>query len=278
MHTDTRPPPRRHSRATRRTLATLTASAVLALPAVAFATGAQADDTCTPSKAWSQTIPAVGERTVIVDNPDYVPAVDAVYGTEHHPAVTETTTHYQRYSWNPQGQGAQVPPAGSIPPGDSWQPNTTNYENGHSDEPVGQAFSVASPSGNASWFYWTSEQEVTVIRDAWDEVVMVSPGTPAQGDPQIEVENRNYVPARQIDHPEVVCKTDTPVVTPTTVAPTTSSTPVTIAAAGVAATTTTPDLAATGSNTWTGAVVATVLLLLGSVLTVVSHRRTARQH
>lgn len=250
-----RPPPRGYSRATRRTLAALTASALLELPSVAFPTGAQAA-TCTPSDAWTEIVPAVGEPTIIVANPDYVPEVLAVYETVTHPALTETRTQpAQRYSWNPKGQvpEGQTPLTdGSTPltqPGE-WQANTTNY---NGTDRLGEPFFVGGGNDgtNGSWFFWTTTSVEVVITPAWDEGVLLAPAAPEQGEPTIEVANPDYVPASRTEHPAVVCASPTPAATV---------------------------LAETGSDTWAAAAVATALVLLGSALTVVFRRRSADQH
>ncbi|MDR3068441.1 MAG: LPXTG cell wall anchor domain-containing protein, partial [Cellulomonas sp.] len=92
-------------------------------------------------------------------------------------------------------------------------------------------------------------------------------------------ENPDYRASYQIDHPAVVCKTDPPVDPPVVDPPTVEPSVVLPPAAASPTSTVTPRvLAETGSDTGTGLLVATALVLLGSALAVVSHRRTADQH
>lgn len=64
-------------------------------------------------------------------------------------------TTYQRYSWT--GNPSQGDPSASSPLADpsNWQANTTNY---NETDPVGVPFDTSNGNGNASWFYWTSDQ------------------------------------------------------------------------------------------------------------------------
>jgi hypothetical protein len=54
--------------------------------------------------------------------------------------------------------------------------------------------------------------ETVVVREAWTETVIDQEFVPAQGTPTIEVPNPDYVPARSIEHPAVVCTVTPPVV------------------------------------------------------------------
>ncbi len=230
--------------------------AAVALMAAALPAHAQADD-CKPAAAWTETIPAVGQQTVLVDNPDYKPARAAEYRTVHHDAVVTTTTTYLRYSWNPGGQvpADQTPDVtGSTPlntPGD-WNANTDNYEGaGHGTDPTNIAFYVANGQGNnGSWFYWrTFENSQTV--PAWDEEVLVHAAVPAQGEPKIEKVNQSYKPASKVDHAAVTC----------TATKTTAKTGA--------------KLAATGANVGTLALVAVAHTLVGAAVPVLTRRGLA---
>lgn len=167
----------------------------MAVPTAAYATN---DGICLPSEAWSETV-------VTQEYVPAVPEVPAVYETVEHEAVpAETHTEYQRYSWT--GGPVEGAPT-SVPPGNDWQANTTNYEGaGHGTDPVGVAFDKSrGGSGNSDWFFWTAE-EVTDVEgsDAWTEEVLISeaiPGVPA-------IEEVSHV----VDHPAVVC--DDPVIVP----------------------------------------------------------------
>ncbi len=79
----------------RRTLTATLTAAVMTLGAVAFAAPATATEgpppeQCVEREAWTEVIehPAVGEPTITVPNPDYVPEVPGVPGT---PAIGEPT-------------------------------------------------------------------------------------------------------------------------------------------------------------------------------------------
>lgn len=192
--------------APRRRQRVLSAVSALALGAAVVLpsadTASAADQTeCTPTAAWTETIPAQGEPQILVDNPEYKSEIPEQSHVEHHPA--ETATEYQRWSWNPHGQDEQVPPAGSTPATDArWQANTTHY---NGEDPVGVAFQRGggNDGDNGSWFYWTADE--VVVKEAWDETVIDQEYVPAQGEPQIWIDNPDYVPAQTIEHPEVTC-------------------------------------------------------------------------
>lgn len=76
--------------------------AALALSATLVATPAMAAEDCVPTAAWTETVvdqaaveptEAVGEPTVTVPNPEYVPAVEEVSHLVEHPAETTTVNH-----------------------------------------------------------------------------------------------------------------------------------------------------------------------------------------
>lgn len=237
------------------TLAVSMAAAVMV--AAALPAAAQSGDPCVPKDAWTETIPAVGEPTILVKVTEGTPATEPRYRIVHHPAETTTTTEYQRYSWNPKGQVPedQTPDVtGSTPLNepDSWQANTTNYENGHSDDPVNVAFYVSNPNGqgNGSWFYWTAEEKTVVVKEAWDEKVLCKDGTPGTDDVWVEEPNPDYVPAKVVPHDAVTC-------------PATTEAPP-------------KGLAATGSNAGILALVAAGLTLAGVGAFVARRRLTNR--
>ncbi|MCL2454875.1 MAG: hypothetical protein FWD18_06180 [Micrococcales bacterium] len=232
---------------TRRRLTALAAAGVLlALPA--FATAAYAaDDPCTPKDAWTETIPAKGEPTIVVDNPDYLPGKAAEYTTVRHKAVTEMRTTYQRYSWV---GGGNVNPneTGSTPathPGD-WQANTTD-RTGHENDPIGEVFNPSGNENSSAWFFWTSETKKVVVTPAWKEQVLLYPAIPPQGEPTMTVDNPDYVPASEIKHEAVLC--------------------------GAVAGADEAKLAETGLDVRTASLVAGVVLLLGAGLAYAARRR-----
>lgn len=70
--------------------ATLAVGGLLLVPTAASAADVDAFGICTPSEASTETIvhPAIGEPTLIVENPDYIPAVDTIPAQ---PAIGEPT-------------------------------------------------------------------------------------------------------------------------------------------------------------------------------------------
>ena len=229
------------NRSVRGALTVSVAAAVLL--AVALPANAQ-DDGCKPAPARTETIPAKGEPTIVVENPDYVPGTDAVYTTIHHHAVTRNVVD-QRWSWNPHGQVAQgqtpdVTGSNPYDNPDEWTSNTSSY---NGEDPLNVAFEQGDGQGSTgSWFFWTTK--TVVIQDAWTETVLWQAAVPAQGEPTIEKANPDYVPASTKVVAAVVC--DAP-----------------------------KSLAATGSNAITVALIAGALALVGTVLTVVTRKLAA---
>jgi len=227
-----------------------TASAFL----FAVAAPASASDSdCVPQDAWTETIPGAGEPTIVVENPDFVPGTPAKYRVVHHEAVTRTVTEYQRYSWNPKGQvaeGETPDVTGSTPLNDAdhWNANTQNYLNGHAGEPLNEVFAMSDDNGqpDGSWFYWQTTETIVVVEEAWDERVLCKEGTADQGEPWIEVDNPDYVAPVVINHPPVVCEVDEE-----------------------------EDLASTGFDARTWALVAAALALLGTAGVLVTRRHLA---
>jgi len=198
--------------------------------------------------------PAVGDKTITVPNPDYVPATpgtpevpeqshivhhDAEY--VHHDAVTHTEYHFAKFTETRSGKKVH----GDVQYGDwsawtEWSPEThTSWQ--LTTDPLGQ------PEFHASWTegygkdkvyyerYWQARfdgQTKTVtdkdawdekVKDAWDEKVIdqayvpAVPGTPAVGEPTKVIDNPDYIPASYVAaHDEWV----PPVYTPPVGAPT----------------------------------------------------------
>lgn len=204
---------------------TLSAAAASAFAGIAFvATPASAtSEQCVPSDAWTETInhPAVGEPTIMVANPDYLPAIPAVDPVAEVPAVPGTPevaevshTEYKRYSH----KGVYAP--SDPPPSAEWQENTANYDGaGHGTEPVGVPFQKDKPGkGNGDWFFWTSEVVIDTPYQAEVPGAPEIPGTPgspavpAVGEPTITVDNPDYVPAwtETIEHDAITCIPEKP--------------------------------------------------------------------
>lgn len=174
-----------------------------------------ATDDCTPSDAWTETIPAQGEEHILVPNPDYVPEVPEVSHTVHHPA--QTATEYHRYSWNASGQ--QDPGDATPATDDRWQLDNKSKPG---DDPIGVKFQQSN-GASASWLFWEAEE--VVVSEAWDEKVIDQEYVPAQGEEQILVDNPAYVAEQVVEHPAVVCPVSP--VDPGTVEPISPYVPVT---------------------------------------------------
>ena len=224
----------------------LAITAVFALPNAALATEA-----CTPSDAWTETIEheAVGEPTIVIENPDYVPATEGYYTTEDNPDYVPATDGYYTTEDNPDYVPATPDTTETVHHdavthlewkytkhggyGFIWVNNNTfkyidQYGNGSNSKP------------NKGWYYERTQHTRTVVDcEAWDEVITIPgtpaqgeptiqvwhdgtpaqgeptiqvwhDGTPAQGEPTIEVENPEYIPAwtETIEHEAVVCPVD----------------------------------------------------------------------
>ena len=137
---------------------------------------------CVPAAAWVETVEheAVGMPTVVVDNPDYVPAQPE----------RENMKGYYKWVWTAP-QKDKTPPT-APPPAEGW--NRTGAEKVCDGEPD---TIVHKGNGHGSYFYCES-------------VIEVIPATPEIGTPQIEVENPDYVPAwtETVEYPGQVCDGD----------------------------------------------------------------------
>jgi hypothetical protein len=280
----------------RRALAMLACGCVLILPPAGAATATVTDE-CTPSDAWTETIPAQGEPTILVDNPDYEPAIPERSHEVQHPAKVEKVCHdavtHQEYRYEIErpywtvehknvsvtglstGQAKQVTDwlaqVGGRDLGGGWWevpdaviaavnfnpvtvadtgtvglqvyggPNVTvSYKKSQeilSSAPT-SGFGITQTSVRLFWngTTWVANQsaaawvtkapahgvkfdERTITDKAeWCEDVEVEPArteivvdqeaVPAKGEPKIEVDNPDYVPAKTIEHDAVVCVLD----------------------------------------------------------------------
>jgi hypothetical protein len=96
---------------------------------------AATEEVCVPAEAWTEIVPdiehpAVGEPTIVVDNPDYVPAVaDSII----------------KWNWT----GGPVEETPTAPPGEGW------HEVGVTEDTKGSAVDVVHQGeGKASYFYF----------------------------------------------------------------------------------------------------------------------------
>ena len=179
----------------------LAAAVAVGVLSFAFPAAASAAE-CTPTAAWDETVtipavpavPAVGSPTITGTNPDYQPGTDGVpaQGSPtitvpnpayvpatpdqativHHDAVTRTEWKYAKHGGR----------------GEIWVDNDTfKYV-----DKYGTGSNVKPPYGD--YFERTQKTRIVTVTDAWDEPVVI-PGTPAVGEPTIEVPNPYYVPA-----------------------------------------------------------------------------------
>lgn len=219
---------------------------ISAILGVGAAAPAMATETCVPSDAWVEHIPheAVGEPTLTIDNPDYVPAVPDTTTIVHHegtPDVT-TVTGYMKWTWNGSYKGEPQ----AAPPADGWnQVGITSDTKGSTPDTI-----LHQGNGHGSYFYFETVTETTPGDPAWDETV-VTPGTPAIGEPTLVIDNPDYKAAwvEDVNHDAVTCPcppTDEPT-TPPTDEPTTPPTDTPSTPATPTDTNTTPASTTTGT-------------------------------
>jgi len=177
----------------------LAVAGMLAVATPASATQTPPPTECVPSDAvpaYTEVVPdiehpAVGEPTITIDNPDYIPA------TEGTPAV------WANFSPNDEEGTFTGPPTYPTDERGTWHD--------HGTLPPGQAgpdgvYANGNPDKGGNWFYRQAEV----------------PGTPAEGEPTIVVDNPDYEPAYtevvpDIEHPgvpAVICEEEPPTFTP----------------------------------------------------------------
>ena len=222
------------------TVGILLAAALIPLGVTsASATTGYEGEVCTPSAAWTETIdhPAVGEPTLTVPNPDYVPGIPAVTKDVVHPAVTEQVKHeaethneyhfakftrertrtfsiYGWSAWTDYGAWSKYSPETHT----SWELSTA---------PLGQPAYHSSGDRNWGTVQWERQWqaqydgqtrtivdkaewwETVVVTPEWTETVEVTPAVPAVGEPTKQVPNPDYVEAwtETVEHPAVTCPT-----------------------------------------------------------------------
>lgn len=187
---------------------------VVALPAAANAVE------CVPADAYTEHIehPAVGEPTIEVPNPDYVPAVEEVTEVVHHeaefayhdavvvehPAVTETQWKYTRHGgpgflWLSNNAHKYVDGSGNPANWKDWLFFPVYERTSHTQE----------VTISEAWTETISEAWTETVSEAWDETVVVTEAQPAQGEPTIIIDNPDYVAAwiEDVQHEAVVCDT-----------------------------------------------------------------------
>lgn len=186
--------------------------------------------TCTPTPAWSESVtitpaqpavPAQGEPTLTIDNPNYVPPIPGSPEVPershvvHHPAQGEPTITIANPDYRPAVEHGGTPDRtihhdavthvewkyvrhGGY--GERWLPNDD--------------FKYVDADGNGSnskpryGAYYERTQKTRTVVDcpARDELIPGTPGwtEPAVGQPTITIPNPDYVPARDevvIDQP-----------------------------------------------------------------------------
>lgn len=300
-----------------RIIAGVAAAAIATVGLLAVAAPASADsyggEVCTPAAAWTEVVevPAVGEPTLTVENPDYVPAVPAVTKVVTHPAETQVVNHeaegYTEYhfakftrertrtlsiygwgAWSDYGSWSKYSPETHT----SWETSTNALGSPQWHSAGDRNWGTvqwerqwqAQYDGQSRWVETKAAWSETVItKPAWDETVVVTPEVPAVGEPTKTIDNPDYVPAstRNVEHEAVTCPT--PPVTEEPEVPTTPTTPVvtpaaplTPAAAPVKAAAASDDtLAQTGDGSSRGLIGFASLLLIAG-LGVLGIRRIVR--
>lgn len=226
-----------------RIIAGVAAAALATVGLLAVAAPASADsydgEVCTPAAAWTEVveIPAVGEPTITVENPDYVPGVPAVTKPVVHPAVTKvvkheaethTEYHFAKFTrertrtfsiygwgaWSDYGSWSKYSPETHT----SWELGTN---------PIGSPQWHSAGDRNWGTVQWERQwqaqhdgltrtvedkaawDEVVEVTPEWTEIVEVTPAVPAVGEPTKTIDNPDYVPAstRNVEHEAVTCPT-----------------------------------------------------------------------
>ena len=145
-------------------------------PTAATAAPVDSFGVCVPSDEKTTTVehPAVGEPTIVVPNPDYVPAVPEVPGV---PAVGTPTIIVDNPDYVPAVPGTPGVPAIGEPTVEVPNPDYVPAIPGTDAVPA------------------VGEPTITVPNPEYVPAVPATPGTPAIGEPTIEIENPEYVPA-----------------------------------------------------------------------------------
>lgn len=199
-----------------KTLAAIVAAVALAGLGVGIPAAANATEQCEPRDAWVEHIThdSIGDETI--PNPDYQPATEGHYTTEPNPDYvpgTPDTVTSTWWNWSPNKDTGPFdgPPAFPTDPRGTWQGPHTN--GGPGQDQIG---TYRQGNGNGSWFHREN---------------VVTPGTPAQGEPTIQVwhdgtpavgeptiPNPEYVPGwvEDVEHPAVICEPEVPVFEPRT--------------------------------------------------------------
>ena len=194
-------------------------------------------DICVPEGAWTEIVehPAVGEPTITIDNPDYVPAQEEITKVVHHEAewvhheaITHTEYHFAKFTrertkvwswggsdWSAWGNWVKYSPETHT----SWELSAA---------PLGSPRFHSGGSRDRGTVKWEKQWQALfdgrtrviedkaawdeLVKEAWDETVVIQEATPAVGEPTITVDNADYVAAwtETIEHPAVEC----PVVVP----------------------------------------------------------------
>lgn len=218
-------------------VSTLLAAALVPLGVSSASASTYGGEECTPSDAWVEVIdhPAVGDPTLTVPNPDYVPAIPAVTEVVTHPAETEVVHHeaegYTEYhfakftrertrtlgwsgwgAWSEYGAWSKYTPETHT----SWETDTAPLGSPQYHSSGDRNWGTvqwerqwqAQYDGQSRWHETKAAWDETVItKPAWDETVIVTPEVPAVGEPTKTIPNPDYVEGwtENIDHPAVTC-------------------------------------------------------------------------
>ena len=153
---------------------TLAAAILISAPSTASATE------CVPRDAYTETIehPAVGDPTITIENPDYIPA-------------TEDETVLEGYiKWEWTGGPADWP----AWPGPGW--NSSGFTN----DTKGSTPDVVQRKGEGNAYFYFESSYTTI------------PGAPAVGDPTLTIDNPDYTApwTEVVEHEAIECETTTP--------------------------------------------------------------------
>lgn len=221
------------------TVGILLAAALVPLGVSTASANTYGGETCTPSEAWTEVIehPAVGDPTLTVPNPDYVPAVPAVTTVVNHPAETKVVEHaaegYTEYhfakftrertrtlsiygwgAWSDYGSWSKYSPETHT----SWQTSTNALGSPQFHSSGDRNWGTvqwerqwqAQYDGQSRWHETKAAWSETVVtKPAWDETVIVTPEVPAVGEPTKQIPNPDYVEAwtENVEHEAVTCPT-----------------------------------------------------------------------
>lgn len=145
---------------------------------------------CTPTEDHIaiEILPEIGEKTIQVANPDYIPATEGYYTTEANPDHVPGTDAYTTTEANPDYIPA-TPDTSTIVHHEAVTATQWKYvKNGGKGEIWLDYYQHGKVKIDGYWYQSTNKTREITVTEAWDETV-VTPGTPAQGDEFITIEH-----------------------------------------------------------------------------------------